>query len=76
MRVKLEKPRYIGFEAVISYISCAAWSVTRGFYTNAGLEVKLAARFRKIYNSETMKPLDPIRRQKCGANFKTSLFLA
>ena len=29
-----------------------------------------------MYKSKTKKPLDSIRRQKCGADFKASLFLA
>ena len=37
-----------------------AWRGPRGFYTNAGLQVKSTARFREIVQ---------FRRQKCGANF-------
>ena len=40
------------------------------FYINGSLEVKFTARFRKMYNSKTKKPLDSMRRQKCDADFK------
>ena len=72
----LEVKLQVGFETTKSYLSCAAWSGPRGFHTNAGLEVKFTARFRKMYNPKTKKTLDSIRRQKCGANYKASLFLA
>ena len=46
----------------------------RGFHTNDRLKVKFIARSRKIYHSKTKKPLDSIRRQKCGAHFKGFTF--
>ena len=56
------------------FISCAAFGGPLVFHTNNGLKVKFTARFRKMFNSKTKKPLDSIRREKCGAHFKGFTF--